>query len=72
MLLQRIKAHGVSDRTQAARSCCLGSVCSHCGVDVVTRLRALRDLVHGAGACVQACASGLLPVFDAGSVAAAN
>ncbi len=70
--LHRVRDHGLNERALLARQCCAGSDCPHCGTDFVTRIRATRHLVHGASACVQACASDALPRVAAGTVAEAE
>ena len=59
--MHSIRQHGADERTLRAQRACIGSICPACGVDFHTWTRAVRHLVHGARACVEACASGALP-----------
>ena len=58
--------------TARARQSVTGSVCPVCGGDFRSRVRLIRRLVHGAAACVAACAKGLLPRLDPQRIAEAD
>ncbi len=69
--MHTIRQHGADERMMRAKRACIGSKCPACGVEFHTWHRAVRHLVHGAKACVAACAAGELPLHSPELVEAA-
>ena len=64
--------HAAQGPLAKACACLIGTVCPCCNADFRSRIRLLRHCCHGAGACVTAVQSGILPSLPAEVVAAAD